>query len=129
MLSDPLFEVSIPNRERHSVGYLAKEFLSVADSDSEERVSLFFYFLQIWLRKLNLRRRLIPKKKKEKVFSPPNPIYKLRAQMSRGKSKVYLRKTQKEVIQEEEELDRGTGVVPSRKRRQSCQKHTKVGGH
>ena len=48
--------------------------------------------------------------------------------MSRGKSKVYLRKTQKEVIQEEEELDRGTGVVPSRKRIQSCQKHTKVGG-
>ena len=42
--------------------------------------------------------------------------------MSRGKSKVYLRKTQKEVIQEEEELDRGTGVVPSHKRRQSCQK-------
>ena len=48
--------------------------------------------------------------------------------MSRGKSKVYLRKTQKEVIQEEEELDKGTGVVPSHKRRQSCQKHTKVGG-
>ena len=44
--------------------------------------------------------------------------------MSRGKSKVYLRKTQKEVIQEEEEPDRETGVVPSRKTRQSCQKHT-----
>ena len=60
MLSDPLFEVSIPNRERHSIGYLAKEFSSLADSDSDERVSLFFfYFLQIWLRKLDLRRRLI----------------------------------------------------------------------
>ena len=128
MLSDPLFEVSIPNRERHSIGYLAKDFSSLADSDSDERVSLFFYFLQIWLRKLNLRRRLIHQKKK-KVFSPPNPIYKPRAQMSRGKSKVYLRKTQKEVIQEEEELDRGTAVVFSRKRGQSCQKHTKVGGH
>ena len=44
MLSDPLFEVSIPNRERHSIGYLAKEFSSVADSDSDERVSLFFSF-------------------------------------------------------------------------------------
>ena len=43
MLSDPLFEVSIPNRERHSIGYLAEEFSSLADSDSDERVSLFFF--------------------------------------------------------------------------------------
>ena len=129
MLSDPLFEVSIPNRERHSIGYLAKEFSSVADSDSDERVSLFFYFLQIWLRKLNLRQSLIQKKKRKKYFPHPTLFTSQGHKCQGERARFILRKTQKEVIQEEEELDRGTGVVPSRKRRQSCQKHTKVGGH
>ena len=88
MLSDPLFEVSIPSRERHSISYLAKEFSSLADSDSDECVSLF-YLLQIWLRKLNLRRRQIHKKR---YFPHPTLFTKPRAQMSRGKSKVYLKK-------------------------------------
>ena len=92
MLSDPLFEVSIPNRERHSIGYLAKEFSSVADSDSDERVSLFFYFLQIWLRKLNLRRRLF--KKKKSIF-PTQPYLQAKGTNVKGKEQGLSQKNSK----------------------------------
>ena len=90
MLSDPLFEVSIPNRERHSVGYLAKEFSSVADSDSDERVSLFFYFLQIWLRKLNLRRRLFQKKKKRKKYFPHPTLFTSQGHKCQGERARFI---------------------------------------
>ena len=93
MLSDPLFEVSIPNRERHSIGYLAKECSSLADSDSDERVSLFFNLLQIWLRKLNLRRRLIHKKKG--IF-PTQPYLQAKGTNVKGKEQgLSLKKLKK----------------------------------
>ena len=60
-----------------------------------------FYLLQFWLRKFRSQTEINSLSRKI-VVSPPNPIYKPKAQMSRGKSKVYLKK---EVILEEEELD------------------------
>ena len=100
------------HRRRRFKGCLAKEFSSLADSDSDEGLSPFLFGSNL-AEKIKSQTEINSLSRKI-VVSPPNPAYKPRAQMSRGKRKVYLRK---KAIQEEEELDRGTGVVPRHKRR------------
>ena len=95
----------------------------MADSDSDERVSLFLFAS-------NLAQKIISQTDinsvSKKLYFPHPTLFTSQGHKCQGKEQGLSQK--KEVIQEEEDLDRGTGVVPSWKRRQSSQKHTKVGG-
>ena len=92
MLSDPLFEVSIPNRERHSIGYLAKEFSSVADSDSDERVSLFFSFSSNLARKIKSQMEINSKKKKRKKYFPYPTLFTSQGHKCQGERARFISK-------------------------------------
>ena len=84
----------------------------MADSDSDEGLSPFVFGSN--LAEKSKSQTEINSLSRKIIVSPHNSTYKSSAQMSRGKRKVYLRKR---AIQEEEELDRVTRVVPSCRRK------------
>ena len=98
------------HRRRRFKGCLAKEFSSLADSDEGLSPILFGSNLAEKIKSQTEINSLSGKI----VVSPPNPTYKPRAQMSRGKRKVYLRKRS---YAGRRGPRQGTGVAPSRKRR------------
>ena len=106
------------HRRRHFKGCLAKEFSSLADSDSDEGLSPFLFGSNL-AEKIKSQTEIILLSRKV-VVSPSNPTYKPRAQMSRGKRKV---------MQEEEDIDRDWSRSQLQKEIKSSQTQTKVGGH
>ena len=78
------------HRRRHFKGCLAKEFSSLADSDSDDGLSPFLFGSNL-AEKIKYRTEINSLSRKI-VVPPPNPTYNPRTQMSRGKRKVYLRK-------------------------------------
>ena len=78
------------HRRRRFKGCLAKEFSSLANSDSDEGLSPFLFGSNL-AEKIKSQAEINSLSRKI-VVSPPNPTYRPRAQMSRGKRKVYLRK-------------------------------------
>ena len=78
------------HRRRRFKGCLAKDFSSLTDSDSDEGLSPFLFGSNL-AEKIKSQTEINSLSRKI-VVSPPNPAYKPRAQMSRGKKKVYLRK-------------------------------------
>ena len=99
------------HRRWHFKGCLGKEFSSLTDSDSDESLSLFLFGSDL-AENIKSQTEIYSLSRKIVVFSP-NPTYKPRAQVSRGKRFI----SEKEAIQEEEKLDRGTGVVSSRRKK------------
>ena len=77
---------SLNTHRRRLKGCLAKEFSSLADSDSDEGL-LPFLFGSNLAEKIKSQTETNSLSRKI-VVSPPNPTYKPRAQMSRGKRKV-----------------------------------------
>ena len=100
------------HRRRRFKGFLAKEFSSLAYTDSDEGLSPFLFGSNL-AEKIKSQTEINSLSRKI-VVAPPNPTYKPRAQMSRERGRIIL---EKEAMQQEEDLDRGTRVVPSRKRR------------
>ena len=74
------------HRRRRFKSCLAKEFSSLADSDSDEGLSPFLFGSNL-AEKIKSQTEINSLSRKI-VVSPPNPAYKPRAQMSRGKRKA-----------------------------------------
>ena len=112
------------HRRRRFKGCLAKEFSSLADSDSDEGLSPFLFGSNL-AEKIKSQTEINSLSRKI-VVSPPNPAYKPRAQMSRGKRKVYLRKRSYSGRRGARQGDRSCSQ--SQKEIKSSQTQTKVGG-
>ena len=106
-------------------GCLAKEFSSLADSDSDEGLSPFLFGSNL-AEKIKSQTEINSLSRKI-VASPPNPAYKPKAQMSRGKRKVYLRKrSYSQRRGDRQEIDQSRSQ--SQKEIKSSQTQTKAGG-
>ena len=112
------------HRRRHFKGCLAKEFSSLADSDSDEGLSPFLFGSNL-AEKIKSLTEINSLSRKIVVF-PPNSAYKPRAQMSRGKRKVYLRKRSYSGKRGARQGDRSRSQA--QKEIKSSQTQTKVGG-
>ena len=112
------------HRIRRFKGCLAKEFSSLADSDSDEGLSPFLFGSNL-AEKIKSQTEINSLSRKL-VVSPPSPTYKPRAQMSRGKRKVYLRKRSYAGRRGPRQGDRSHSQ--SQEEIKSSQTQTKVGG-
>ena len=112
------------HRRRRFKGCLAKEFSSLANSDSDEGLSTFLFGSNL-AEKIKSQTEINSLSRKI-VVSLPNPTYKSRAQMSRGKTKVYLRKRSYAGRRGPRQRDRSRSQ--SQKEIKSSQTQTKVWG-
>ena len=112
------------HKRRRFKGCLAKEFSSLADSDSDEGLSPFLFGSNL-AEKIKSQTEINSLSRKL-VVSPPNFAYKPRAQMSRGKRKVYLRRRSYSGRRGTRQGDRSHSQ--SQKEMKSSQTQTKVGG-
>ena len=119
-----LFSSLNTHRTRPFKGCLAKEFSSLADSDSGEGLSPFLFGSNL-AEKIKSQTEINSLSRKI-VVSPPNPTYKPRAQMSRGKRKVYPRRRSYAGRRGARHGDRSRSQ--SQKEIKSSQTQTKVGG-
>ena len=100
------------HRRRRFKGCLAKEFSSLADSDSDEGPSPFLFGSNL-AEKIKSQTEI--NSLSRKIVVSHQTLLTSQGHKCQGERARFI--SEKEAIQEEEELDRGTGVIPSHKRR------------